>query len=171
MELARANLEIGLAKGPYAAAGSEGDPAGAAGYVKRAVELYTALARKKPDDPNVRRAQIEALSTWLHLQYRLGRKEEGIKVARQLENEIGNLTPSIRDQVQANWYLSIGYMELGTILWSQGEETEALALHRKALETFRGDMPAEWTKDPAKLDHLSHLEQSSPTPGHKYAHT
>jgi tetratricopeptide (TPR) repeat protein len=159
MELARANLEIGLAKGPYAAAGSEGDPAGAAGYVKRAVELYTALARKKPDDPNVRRAQIEALSTWLHLQYRLGRKEEGIKVARQLENEIGNLTPSIRDQVQANWYLSIGYMELGTILWSQGEETEALALHRKALETFRGDMPAEWTKDPAKLDHLSHLER------------
>jgi tetratricopeptide (TPR) repeat protein len=159
MELARANLEIGLAKGPYSAAGSEGDPAGAAGYVKRAVELYTALARQKPGDPEVRRGQIEALSTWLHLQYRLGREKEGVKAARQLENEIGGMTSKMRDLVQANWYLSIGYMELGTILFTQGLETEGLALHRKALETFRGGIPAQWMKDPEKLDHLSHLER------------
>jgi tetratricopeptide (TPR) repeat protein len=159
MELARANLEIGLAKGPYSTAGSEGDPAGAAGYVKRAVELYTGLARKKPGDPAVRRGQIEALSTWLHLQYRLGRKEEGVEAARQLENEIGGMTPKVRDLVQANWYLSIGYMELGTILWTQDLDTEALALHRKALETFRGGIPAQWMKDPEKLGHLSHLER------------
>jgi serine/threonine protein kinase len=159
MELARANLEIGLAKGPYSAAGSEGDPAGAAVYVKRAVELYTRLARKRPGDPEVRRGQIEALSTWLHLQYRLVRNEEGEQAARQLENEISGMTPDLREKVQANWYLSIGYMELGAILWSQGRDAEGLALHRKALETFRGGIPAEWMKDPEKLDHLSHLER------------
>ncbi len=159
MELARANLEIGLAKGPYSAAGSEGDPAGAAGYVKRAVELYTAVTRKKPGDPEVRRGQIETLSTWLHLQYRLVRNEEGEKAARQLENEIAGLTPQMREKVQANWYLSIGYMELGAILWGQGRDAEGLALHRKALETFRGGIPAQWMKDPEKLDHLSHLQR------------
>ena len=94
-----------------------------------------------------------------HLQYRLGREKEGVKAARQLENEIGGMTSKMRDLVQANWYLSIGYMELGTILFTQGLETEGLALHRKALETFRGGIPAQWMKDPEKLDHLSHLER------------
>ena len=159
MELARANLQIGLAKGPYAAAGSEGDPAGAADYVKRAVGLYSKLAKQRPDDAGVRRGQIEALSTWLHLQYRLARNEEGERAAHQLESEIASMTPQMREKVQANWYLSIGYMELATILWSQGKETEGLALHRKALDTFRGGIPAEWMKDPDKLDHLSHLER------------
>src|SRR5262249_54091416 len=81
MELARANLEIGLAKGPYSAAGSEGDPEEAAVYVRRAVELYSKLVRQRPDDAEIRRRQIEALSTWLHLQYRLVRSEEGEKAA------------------------------------------------------------------------------------------
>ena len=159
LELARANLEIGLAKGPYGAEGSEGDPAGAAVYVKQAVELYSALARKRPGDPEVRRGQIEALSTWLHLQYRLARNQEGEQVARRLETEIAGMSPEMREKVQADWYLSIAYMELGAILWVESRTPEALALHRKALETFRGGIPAQWLKDPEKLAHLSHLQR------------
>ena len=109
--------------------------------------------------PTIRRGQIEALSTWLHLQYRLVRNEDGEKAARQLEGEIAGMTPEMREKVQANWYLSIGYMELGAIAWAQYREAQGLALHRKALETFRGGIPAEWMKDPDKLDHLSHLER------------
>jgi len=47
--LARANLEIGIAKGPYSASGSEGDPAGAAPYVKKAVEMYSVKIKRPVD--------------------------------------------------------------------------------------------------------------------------
>jgi serine/threonine protein kinase len=159
MELAKANLEIGVAKGPYSAAGSEGDPAGAADYVKRAVDLYSALARKKSNDPEVRRGQLEALSTWLHLQYRLVRNEEGEKAARRIETEIAGMSPEMREKIQSNWYLSIAYLELGAIRFAQAREREGLDFHKKAVEMFGGGLPAEWMKDPEKLDSLSHLER------------
>jgi tetratricopeptide (TPR) repeat protein len=158
-ELARAYLSIGLAKGPYNGMGSEGDPAGAANYVKKSVELYSVLARNRPDDAVLRRGQIEALSVWLHLQYRLVRPEEGENAARQLQTEIDSMSPELRDKIQARWYLSIGYLELGSILFGLGRESEALDLHRKALAAFREGVPSDWMKDPEKLDHLSHLQR------------
>lgn len=158
LELARAYLSVGLEKGPYSSAGSEGDPAGAARYVKKAVELYSALSRRKPDDPIVRRGQVEALSTWLHLQYRLN-TPDGKKVADELETEIGNMPPQLQEKIHARWYLSVGYMELGSILWNIGTEAEALAVQRKALSIFRDSVPAEWIKDSDRLDHLAHLQR------------
>jgi serine/threonine protein kinase len=159
LELARAYLAIGLEKGPYSSAGSEGDPEGAVKYVKKAVDLYSVLARKKPNDPIVRRGQVEALSTWLHLQYRLNRDDEGKKAARELETQIGSMPPQLQEKIQAPWYLSIGYMELGSILWNAGTAEETLAVQRKALSVFRGSVPTEWMKDSDRLDHLSHLQR------------
>jgi serine/threonine protein kinase len=158
-ELARAYLSIGLEKGPYSSVGSELDPEGAAKYVKKSVDLYNALARKKPNDPIVRRGQVEALSTWLHLQYRLFNSDEGKKAASELEAEIGNMPSPLQDKIQARWYLSIGYMELGSILWNTGTEADVMANQRKALSAFQDSVPTEWIKDSDRLDHLSHLER------------
>ncbi len=159
MELARAYLAIGLEKGPYNSAGSEGDPKGAAKYVKKSVELYSVLAKKQPNNPIVRRGQVEALSTWLHLQYRIFDVDEGKKAARELETEIGNMPLPLQEKIQAKWYLSIGYTELASILWNSGDEAEALRLERKALSGVRDSVPTEWIKDSARLDQLSHLER------------
>jgi tetratricopeptide (TPR) repeat protein len=156
-ELARANLAIGLAKGPYSAAGSEGDPAEAAKYVRRSVELYNGLARKKPEDPAIRRGQVEALSTWLHLQYRLADDAGGQTAARQLESEIAGMSTEVRRAIQAQWYLSVGYMELGLLLSRVDRRSETLALHKKALAAFDEGVPAEWLQDPDRLENVSHL--------------
>ena len=159
MELARAYLAIGLEKGPYSSAGSEGDPAGAAKYVKKSVELYSALAKKQPNDPVVRRGQVEALSTWVHLQYRIFNVDEGKKAARELETEIGNMPLAVQEKIQAKWYLSIGYTEVAAILWNSGAEAEALQLERKALAGVRDSAPTELIRDSDRLDQLSHLER------------
>ncbi len=160
-ELARANLAIGMAKGPYSADGSEGDPFGAAKYVERAVNLYNGLARKKPTDPGIRRGQVEALTTWLHLLYRLSREAEGEPVARQLEREIAGMTPEVREKIQASWYLSVAHMELGLILSRISRQSETLALHKKGLAAFGGSVPPEWLQDPDRLEHLAHLHREA----------
>ena len=157
LELARAYLSIGLAKGPYSAEGSEGDPAGAALYVAKSVDLYSSLAKQKPNDPVIRRGQLEAQSTRLHLLYRLNKQEEGQKAAHELETEIAGMSPQLREETQARWYLSTAYTELGLLLFSQSKDQEGLAAHRKAASLFEGGIPAEWTKDPEKLSHLSRL--------------
>lgn len=159
LELARAYLAIGLEKGPYSGAGSENDPQGAAKYVKKSVELYAALARKQPDDPVIRRGQVEALSTWLHLQYRIFDVDEGKKAARELETEIGNMPLPLQEKIQAKWYLSEGYTELASILWNAGSEADALELERKALSGIRDAVPTDWIKDSDRLDQLSHVER------------
>ena len=159
LEIANAWLAIGMARGPYSAAGSEGDPAAAAKYVAKAIDLYTGLARRSPENPAVRRGQLEALSTWLHLQYRLSAVEAGKQAGAQLERVIAGLPADVRDKVQANWYLSTAYLELGVILWNGGEVKEALDLHRKALATLAGGIPAEWAQDPERLAQLSHLQR------------
>jgi hypothetical protein len=160
-ELAGANLAIGMAKGPYSATGSEGDPFGAAKYVQRAVELYNGLARKKPEDPAIRRGQVEALCTWLHLLYRLSREPEGEPATRQLEHEIAGMTPEVRRKIQASWYLSVAYMELGIIISRLNRQTETLALHKKALAALGESVPAEWLQDPERLEHLAHLHREA----------
>src|SRR5262249_31343690 len=150
---------IGLARGPYNAQGSEGDPAGAASYVRKAVDVYADLARRKPADVAVRRGQLEALSTWLHLQYRLAAVGPGKEAAAQIERVIAGLSPDMRERVQANWYLSTAYLELGAILWINSESKEAFDLHRKALATFQRDIPAGWAQDAEKLAQWSHLQR------------
>jgi hypothetical protein len=160
-ELARANLAIGMAKGPYSAEGSEGDPFGAAKYVQRAVELYNGLARQKATDPAIRRGQLEALTTWLHLLYRQGRDEQGEPVMRQLEREVAGMTPEVRRQIQASWYLSVAYMEFGIIISRLGRQSETLALHKKALAELGGSVPPEWLQDPDRLEHLAHLHREA----------
>jgi serine/threonine protein kinase len=160
LEIANAWLAIGLARGPYSAQGSEGDPAAAASYVHKAIDLYSNLASRRPSDPDVRRGQLEALSTWLHLQYRLGALEPGKDAGRRLENVIAALPADVRDKVQANWYLSTAYLELGSILWNADQTKEALDLHRKALATLGvAAAPASWTQDPERLEQWSHLRR------------
>jgi tetratricopeptide (TPR) repeat protein len=159
LDLANAYLAVGLARGPYSAEGSEGDPAAAAAYVHKAIDLYSDLARRRPADLAVRRGQLEALSTWLHLQYRLGAVEPGKQAGAQLEREIAALPADMREKVQGNWYLSTAYLELGAILWNDSRPKEALGLHRKALATFQGMVPAGWAQDPEKVAQLSHLQR------------
>jgi hypothetical protein len=156
-ELARANLAIGMAKGPYSADGSEGDPTEAAKYVRRSVELYDRLAKKKAEDSGIRRAQLEALSTWLHLQYRLDDAAEGQAAAQRLETEIAGMSSEVRRAIQAQWYLSVGYMELGLVLSRVNRQSETLTLHRKAVAAFGEGIPAEWLQDPDRLENVSHL--------------
>jgi tetratricopeptide (TPR) repeat protein len=159
LDLANAYLALGLARGPYSAEGSEGDPAAAATYIHKAIELYSGLAHRRPADLAVRRGQLEALSTWLHLQYRLGAIEPGKKAGAQLEREIAALPADVRERVQGNWYLSTAYLELGVILWNNGQPREALDLHRKALATLQRAVPAGWAQDPERLAQLSHMQR------------
>ena len=159
LEIANAWLAIGLARGPFSAQGSEGDPAAAASYVRKAIDLYSDLARRRPHDAAVRRGQLEALSTWLHLQYRFGDIKAGKEAGRRLEAAIAALPTDLRGKVHANWYLSTGYLELGSILWNNGQLSEALDLHRKALATLQRAAPAEWTQDPERLAQWSHLQR------------
>src|SRR5262249_31428316 len=159
LDLANAYLAIGLARGPYSAQGSEGDPLGAASYVRKAVDLYGDLARRKSTDVAVRRGQLEALSTWLHLQYRLVAIGPGKEAATQIERVIARLPADVREGVQADWYLSTAFPELGAILWANGESKEAFDHHRKALATFQRDIPAGWAQDAEKLAQWSHLQR------------
>jgi serine/threonine protein kinase/tetratricopeptide (TPR) repeat protein len=159
LEIANAWLSIGLAMGPYSAQGSEGDPAAAAGYIRKAIDLYSNLASRRPSDLDVRRGQLEALSTWLHLQYRMSAVKPGKEAARQLENVIAALPVDVREKVQASWYLSTAYLELGSILWNDGQLKQALELHRNALATLQGAAPAGWAQDPEKLAQWSHLQR------------
>jgi serine/threonine protein kinase len=158
LDVANAYLAIGLARGPYNAEGSEGDAVAAAKYVRKAVDLYSDLARRKPADATVRRGQLEAMATWLHLQYRLGATAPGKEAGAALERVIASLPADMREKVHANWYLSAGYLELGAILWNDSQVKEALNLHRKALATFSA-VPAEWVRDSEKLAQLSHLQR------------
>ena len=52
-ELAKAYLAIGQAKGPYSAVGSEGDPAAAAPYVRKSLEIYRKLSKASPRDASL----------------------------------------------------------------------------------------------------------------------
>ena len=158
-ELASAYLAIGLAKGPYNATGSEGDPAEAARYVHKSVELYSTLARSKPGDESVRRGQLEALSTLLHLQYRIGSTGESKHTAREIDQQIARMPPALAENAQVRWYQSIAYLEMGSILWNEGATAEALENQRKALVAFREGVPIAFRQDPEKLEHWSHLQR------------
>jgi tetratricopeptide (TPR) repeat protein len=70
---------------------------------------------------------------------------------------IAAMSPQLREGTQARWYLSIGYTELGLLLFSAQKDREGLAAHRKAASLFESGIPAEWTKDPEKVSHLSRL--------------
>jgi tetratricopeptide (TPR) repeat protein len=158
-ELASAYLAIGLAKGPYNATGSEGDPAEAARYVHKSVDLYSALARSKPGDESVRRGQLEALSTLLHLQYRIGSTGESKHTAREIDQQIARMPAALAKNAQVRWYQSIAYLEMGSILWNEGATAEALENQRKALAAFREGVPIAVRQDPEKLEHWSHLQR------------
>jgi tRNA A-37 threonylcarbamoyl transferase component Bud32/tetratricopeptide (TPR) repeat protein len=158
-ELAKAYLAIGIAKGPYNAAGSEGDPAAAANYVRKSVDLYSTLARRKPNDAAVSRGRLEALSMLLHLQYRIGNTGEGKRTAREIEHQISSMPPALAEQVQARWYQSLAYLEMGMILWNEGSTADALEIHRKALAIFRDGLPNAFQQDPEKLEDWSHLQR------------
>ena len=69
------------------------------------------------------------------------------------------MPPQLQEKIQARWYLSLGYMELGSILFSVDSEAQALAVQRKALSVFRDSLPADWIKDFDRLDDLSHLQR------------
>jgi tetratricopeptide (TPR) repeat protein len=69
------------------------------------------------------------------------------------------LPPALRDRIEGRWYLSIAYMELGGLLWNAGNFKEGLQFHRNALSAFLENTPPAWLQDPAKQDHLSHLQR------------
>jgi hypothetical protein len=158
-ELAKAYLAIALAKGPYNASGSEGDPAAATVYAQKSVAIYAGLARRRANDEAVRRGQLEALSTLLHLQYRTSNWEEAKQTARELEVQVARLPPALSEKVQARWYQSLAYVEVAAILWRQEAYSEAIEAQRKALTAFRGDIPVAFQQDPEKLDYWSHLQR------------
>ena len=158
-ELAQAYLAIGKAKGPFSSQGSEGDPAGAAVYLRKATELFRRLAREWPEDIDIRRGEMDALSTWLGLQYRLRESVEGERTAREIEDEIGRMSPAMKSRLQANWYLSNALVELGAIRFFLGYTEEGLVLHRKASTMFDGALPPGVAEDPGRLDQLASVQR------------
>jgi len=101
--------------GPYSAVGSEGDPAAAAPYVRKALDLYSKLSAASPADAALEKGQLEAMAAWLHLQYRLSQLDEGQRAAQELIAETARLDPSMAATVEAQRYLSTAYLELGLI--------------------------------------------------------
>ncbi|HTX38407.1 MAG TPA: protein kinase [Bryobacteraceae bacterium] len=158
-EIAKADLAIGQAKGPYSAVGSEGDPAAAAPYVRKSLEIYRKLSKAKPDDAALAQGKLDALAAWLHLQYRLADGKEGRRAAAELLADVNALTPAVRAKVEAQRYLSIAYLELGILQFSDAQGVEAVHSHRLAVSTFLEHMPPGWLADPARQEHLAHAER------------
>ncbi|HUE00404.1 MAG TPA: serine/threonine-protein kinase [Bryobacteraceae bacterium] len=158
-EVAKADLAIGQAKGPYSAVGSEGDPAAAAPYVRRSLEIYRKLSKASPRDASLAAGKLDALAAWLHLQYRLNDRREARRAAAELLAEVQSLTPAIRVQVESQRYLSIAYLELGIIQFAEEQNAEAIQSHRLAVSTFLEHMPPGWLAEPARQEHLAHAER------------
>lgn len=149
-ELAQAYLAIGKAKGPSAS----GDPAAAETYIRKAVELFRGLARELPDEPEVRRGELDALSTWMGLKYRLHQMADSERMAHEIEDLVERLSPALRKKLPVNWYLSVAWVELGVIRFEAGHADEGLALHRKAREILAAPLPIEVMDDVAMLERL-----------------
>ncbi len=149
-ELAQAYLAIGKAKGPSAS----GDPAAAEGYVRKAVEIYRELARELPEEPAIRRGELDALSTWMGLKYRLHEMVDSERMAHQIEDTVERLSPALRQKLPVNWYLSTAWVELGVIRFEAGQADEGLALHRKASAMLAGPLPPELAGDVAMVERL-----------------
>jgi len=128
--------------GPYSAVGSEGDPAAAAPYVRKALDLYSKLSAASPADAALEKGQLEAMAAWLHLQYRLSQLDEGQRAAQELIAETARLDPSMAATVEAQRYLSTAYLELGLIQMASPGGNGAVGSHRKAVEALVGHMPA-----------------------------
>ena len=159
LQLARAYLAIGVAKGVYSSQGSEGDPAGAATYVRKSIDLFRKLAEHKPENAEIRRGEMEARSTWLALQYRLDALAEGERAATQIEESIGHMSAALRAKIQADWYLSIALVEWGMIRFRNNDVTGALELQRRAAQVFGGLVPVEFRDDPELLVHRSRMHR------------
>ncbi len=157
-ELAKAYLAIGQAKGPYGAVGSEGDPAAAAPYVRKSLDLYRRLSKANPNDASLTAGKFEALTAWLHLQYRVDNTKEGRRAASEVFADVAALTPAVRARIETQRYLSIAYLELGIIQFGDNQ-IEAIDSHRRAVSTFLDHVPPGWLADPAKQDHLAHAER------------
>jgi eukaryotic-like serine/threonine-protein kinase len=149
-ELAQAYLAIGKAKGPSAS----GDPAAAEGYVRKAVELYRGLARELPDEPEIRRGELDALSTWMGLKYRLHQMVDSEKMAHEIEDMVERLSPALRQKLPVKLYLSTAWVELGVIRFEAGHADEGLALHRKASGMLAGPLPPEVMGDAGMLERV-----------------
>jgi tetratricopeptide (TPR) repeat protein len=158
-ELAKAYLAIGQAKGPYSAVGSEGDPAAAAPYVRKSLEIYRKLSQTSPSNLSLTTGKLDALAAWLHLQYRLDDGKEGRRAAAELLAEVQALTPALRARVEPQRYRSTAYLELGIIQSGEEQNAEAVASHRLAVSTFLDHIPPGWLADPARLEHLAHANR------------
>ncbi len=158
-ELAKAYFEIALAKGSYNAAGSEGDPEGAIGYVRKSVELYSVLARAKPDDAAVRRdnSKRSICSSTCKIGPRAGKMEKVQPV------KLRNRSPACRRQWRKRCRRAgisrSPIWSLGLILWAEAAFPEAIAAHRKAITLFGDGLPPGFRQDPDKLDIWSHLQR------------
>ena len=158
-ELAKADLAIGQAKGPYSAVGSEGDPVAAAPYVRKSLDLYRRLSAASPSDAVLEKGKLEAMAAWLHLQYRLNQVDEGQRAAQELIAEIARLDPSMAAKVEAQPYLATAYLELGLIQTGLSKNNDAVASHRKAVAVLAGSMPGAARTDPARQEQLAHAER------------
>lgn len=154
-ELAQAYLAIGKAKGPSAS----GDPAGAKPYVRKAVDLFGALAQERPEEVAIRRGELEALSTWMGLQYRLHEMGECERTAHEIEQAVERLSPALREKLPVNWYLSRMLVELGIIFFESERPKQGLALHRRASGLLAGPLPPELLGDAATLEHLGSVQR------------
>ena len=159
LELAKAYLAIGRAQGSFSSTGSEGDPAGSAQYVRRSTDIYRNLARLRPGDPEIRRGEMDALSTWVGLQYRLIQSAEGLRAAQQIEDAISRMSQELKEQIQANRYLSLALTERGAIQFLNGYSEDALALHRRAAAIFAGALPPSLAGDATMRDHWSSVQR------------
>ena len=158
-ELAKAYLAIGQAKGPYSATGSQGDPAGAAPYVKKALDLYRKLTAAAPGEIALEQGKLDALAAWLQLQYRLNEPDEGKRAAQELIAETEALKPEVARKVEAYRYESTAYLELGLMQATTNGTYDAIASHRKAVLALTQHKPEGWRNDPARQEQMAHSER------------
>jgi tetratricopeptide (TPR) repeat protein/predicted Ser/Thr protein kinase len=162
-ELANAYMAIGNAKGSYSSQGSEGAPAEAAVYVEKAIALYSKLAAAKSNDAAIRRAQLEALGTSLHLKYIALKLDEGVKLAGEIQALVEGMSPELRKASQADWYLALSQVELGAFLFRLQEPSKAIAANREAAkiirESYAGGLPQIGNDNAESLASLSRIHR------------
>lgn len=158
MDLAKAYLLVAGSKGEYTTTGSEGDFSSAIPYYRKGIELYRKVSAKRPDDVNLRKGLLSSIIALGFLQRRMGRLDEAEQSAREVLRTAELVPLGMREKVETRIYLAAAYKELGNIQASRGKEEEALAMHRKALASFRDGLPPEVLKNPLRRDAYAAFE-------------